>query len=95
VDRGIINLAGLLIVRSFHERPIMAKKKFYESTMYDGMIKQNNTSFANMPTEVVFKQYPASSGFLPENLNDGMSGIDGQMGLDNAKKRGSLKPKKV
>lgn len=73
----------------------MAKKFYDQSTMYDGMIKQNNTSFANMPTETVFKQYPASGGFLPENLNDGMSGIDSQIGLDNAKKRGSLKPKKV
>ena len=50
---------------------------------------------ANLPQGVIIKKYPSSFGYLPENLNDGLSGIDKQVSLDNAKKRGNLKPKKV
>ena len=48
-----------------------------------------------MPQNVIFKKYPPSSGYLPENLNDGLSGIDSQIGKDNSKKSSNLKPKKI
>ncbi len=39
--------------------------------------------------------YPKDSGFLPENLDDTIRGIDHQMGYDNGKKFSHLYPKKV
>ena len=61
----------------------------------DVTISSDKSAFANLPQNVIIKKYPSSSGFLPENLNDGLSGIDKQMGLDNSKKSGNLKPKKI
>lgn len=72
----------------------MAKKRYYDSMDYSGMIKSSNTEFANMPTQVVFKAYPAGSGYLPEKLDDSIKGIDKQMMKDNAKKMGNLQPEK-
>ena len=70
----------------------MAKKRYY-----GGDIRMNNdtSAMANLPQQVVIKKYPPSTGYLPENLNDGMSGIDSQVSLDNAKKSSNLEPKKV
>ena len=68
-------------------------KKFYSTK--EGMLNSDKSAPANMPQKSFIKIYPESPGYLPENLNDGMSGIDSQMGLDNTKKKSSLKPKKV
>ena len=50
---------------------------------------------ANMPTEVKITTYSDPNSYLPENINDGIEGIDSQIAEDNAKKNKSLKPKKV
>ena len=70
----------------------MAKKRYYDG---EGMISEDRNAMANLPQNVVIKEYPSTSGYLPENLNDGLSGIDEQMRLDNSKKSGGFKPKKV
>ena len=66
-------------------------KRYYD----EGMISEDRSAMANLPQQVVIKKYSTPEGFLPENLNDGLSGVDKQISLDNAKKRGSLVPKKV
>jgi len=70
----------------------MAKKKYYDG---GSMISSSNSGRAGMPSESFIKEYPASGGYLPETINDTISGIDAQIGLDNAKKTNNLKPKKV
>jgi hypothetical protein len=65
-------------------------KRYYDG----GMISQPKNDLANMPQQVIIKKYPSGSGYLPENLNDTISGIDSQMGKDNAKKTGNLQPEK-
>jgi len=92
--RGItLRLVIVYEVRSFRKGPIMAKR-YYGDTMYDGMIKQNNTEFANMPTGVKFAAYPKGYGYTPENLNDGISGIDKQMMKDTSKRSSGAQPDK-
>lgn len=48
---------------------------------YMGMMKHDRTSFANMPKDVVMKEYPKSRYFRGRELNDTISGIDDT--LDN------------
>jgi len=69
-------------------------KRYYDSVSGSEMISSTNSGFANMPKEVVFKEYPKNDGFLKENLNDGMSGIDNQIKKDNSKKNSNLQPEK-
>jgi len=88
------------------ERPIMAKR-FYDGSYAgqdarrsqeasdSGMMPSGTGSFANMPQEVVFKAYPKVDYAMPENLNDKLSGVDGQMSLDIGKRKSHTAPKKV
>jgi hypothetical protein len=60
----------------------MAKKRFHNS----------DSSFSKTdPSEVIIKAYPKVGGYLPEDINDGISGIDEQMSQDNNKKLKHLK----
>lgn len=60
-----------------------------------GMIYENHSAVANLPQEVIMRPYPKAGGYLPEDLDDTIRGIDGQMDLDNAKRRAHFMPKKV
>jgi len=72
----------------------MAKKRYYSGGDFGSMISPNSSAIANLPQEVMIKKYPETSGYLKENLNDGISGIDSQMGKDNSKKNKNLQPEK-
>lgn len=52
-------------------------------------------SYANLPQELVMREYPKVGGYSPEGLDDSIRGIDGQVSDDNSKKHSHLKPKKV
>lgn len=58
----------------------MAKKRYYNGG--DSMI--NSSGPAGLPTGVVRKYYPSDGGYMPEGLNDGLSGIDAQIKSDKA-----------
>ena len=60
-----------------------------------GMIHEDHRAVANLPQNVVMSYYPKDSGFLPENLDDTIRGIDRQKDYDNGKKMGHFYPKKV
>jgi hypothetical protein len=63
---------------------------------YDGMISEDKGAVANLPQNVVMKEYPKDgSSPLPESINDKLSGIDAQMGMNNSKKNSGMKPKKL
>jgi len=74
----------------------MPKKRYYDKKMSksDGAMIGGATGIANMPTEVVQKYYPKGGGFLPENINDGLSGIDKQVSRDEGKTKSNLSPTK-
>ena len=72
-------------LRSFYERPTMAKKKFY-SDKYE---------YANLPQEVMHSKYSEASMGLPEDYDDGISGIDKQLANDRKQLMKTFNPKKV
>ncbi len=60
-----------------------------------GMIKEDHNAIANMPQDVMIKPYPKSYDYMPEGLDDRISGIDRQINLDDSKRDKHMKPKKV
>lgn len=62
-----------------------------------GMIHEDRSAIANLPQNVMIKPYSKSpSSYIPENLNDDISGIDKQIDvLDGAKRNAHNVPKKV
>ena len=59
------------------------------------MIPSGHGSHANMPGEVIMKEYSRPHGYSPENLDDTIHGIDNQIGHDNSQKHRGMKPTKV
>jgi len=82
--RGV-NLASPTRPAVSMKGPIMAKKKYYEG----GLSTTND--MANMPQNVIIRKYPETPA-LGYSINDGMSGIDSQMGGDRGKAKGNKKP---
>ena len=79
----------------------MAKHKKYHGSRpmkngnasEDHMIKNDNSKIANMPQDIKQMSYPYPS-MMDENYDDGISGIDHQMGEDHGKLRSQYKPRK-
>lgn len=57
------------------------------------MIKNDESKIANMPQDVVMREYPYP-GMLDENYDDSMHGIDKQMAEDHGKLRKQYSPHK-
>lgn len=52
----------------------MAKKKYYDSGY---MVKNDNSEVANMPSDVMLKQYPENPSYFPETyIDDSINGVD-------------------
>ncbi len=66
-------------------------KEMYEA----GIIHEDPRAVANLPQEVRYEAYPKAAGYLPEDLDDTLRGVDRQMGYDNRKKMEHFYPKKV
>lgn len=74
-------------------------KKFYGS--YEGIDERRRQEasdaammgsargHANMPQEVIMKDYPKVGSSMPENLDDTMKGIDKQIKADSSKHKTS------
>ncbi len=60
-----------------------------------GMIHENHAAIANMPQEVMIKPWPSAGSYLPEHLDDTISGVNRQMGMDDSKRSAHNVPKKV
>lgn len=74
----------------------MAKKRYYDSgkSMGDGMIKEDRSAIANLPQQVIMKQYPESPYGNDYGLNDNIRGIDVQMSEDKVKPKKGNYPNK-
>ena len=64
--------------------------------MHDaGMIHENHAAIANLPQEVMIKPWPSAGSYMPENLDDGITGVNRQMAMDDSKRAKHMEPKKV
>jgi hypothetical protein len=61
----------------------------------DAMIREDHRAIANLPQEVMIKPYPMPGSYIREVLNDDISGVDAQMGYDDAQRKHNFYPKKV
>lgn len=61
----------------------------------DEMIRNDESQVANLPQSVVMRAYRDSYDYVPEGINDGISGVDDQISEDNRGRDKSFRPKKV
>lgn len=60
-----------------------------------GMIHEDHGAVANLPQAPKMVFYPKTGPYIPEDLDDTIRGVDGQMDYDNDKRRAHFYPKKV
>lgn len=61
-----------------------------------GMIREDRSAIANLPQNVMMKPYPMTGPYMPEGLDDTISGVDHQMDvLDDRQRAKNNVPKKV
>ena len=63
-----------------------------------GMISEDRSAIANMPQDVMIKEYPKSDDYMNDTdsrMDDTIRGVDRQMGEDKSKRNKHLDPKKV
>lgn len=60
-----------------------------------GMIHEDHSAVANLPQQVFYKPYAHMKNYLPEGLDDTISGVDRQMDYDDSKRARFNVPKKV
>ena len=90
----------------FYERRHMAKRYF--SGSYEGreeserlqkhdssMISEDRSAIANMPQNVIMKDWSGTETYMPEDIDDTIRGIDEQIKEDNSKRSKHLSPRKV
>lgn len=58
------------------------------------MLNEDRSAIANMPQNIMMKQYPMPVYGMPENLDDGIRGVDNQITADSQAIRRNLYPKK-
>ena len=52
-----------------------------------GMIGNDHSKFANLPTEVMMKEYPACPAYMDWEMEDNIRGINLSLANDNARRR--------
>lgn len=65
-----------------------------QEMMDSGMIHEDHSQVANLPQEVMMKQYPRTGPYMPEMIDDTIRGIDRQMDEDDSKRAANFKPHK-
>lgn len=60
-----------------------------------GMIYEDHRAIANLPQNVMMKEYPKTGPYIPEGLDDTIRGVDHQMDYDDQQRRAHFYPKKV
>ena len=59
-----------------------------------GMIHNDYSKHANLPTEVMFKDYPPCQAYMNWDMEDNIHGIDKQQHNDNARRKSGFNPHK-
>jgi len=60
-----------------------------------GNLSEDRNAVANLPQQVVYKPYGDPVGYLDQNIDDTIGGIDYQRGYDMRKAKEHFYPKKV
>ena len=60
-----------------------------------GMIHEDHSAIANLPQEVMIKDWPMKPGYLNADLDDGISGIDSQLRAEASGLSKGYKPRKI
>ncbi len=74
-------------------------KRFYNSEARQeqkdaGMVKNDPSKFANLPTEVIMRDFPENPAYMDYVMEDNIRGIDKQLSKDNAARRAGFQPHK-
>lgn len=72
-----------------------ADSRKYREMRDASMIHEDHNAVANLPQNVIYRPYGDSSGYLPQDINDTISGIDWQKGYDMHQAKKHFVPKKV
>lgn len=75
------------MARHYKSERVMEKKDA-------GMIGNDSSKFANLPTEVMFKAYPECPAYMDSEMQDNIRGIDKQLSKDNSARRSGFDPHK-
>ncbi len=91
------------MAKRFHDGKMMEKHEYYageksrrnQENEDAGMIREDHSAIANLPQNVMMKAYPRPGGYMPEDLDDTIRGVDDQMAMDNRLRMKTFAPKKV
>jgi len=74
----------------------MAKKRYYDKMREatEGGMIAGPVGQAMMPQNVIMKNYPKDGSYLPEDINDGLTGIDKQISAAKSDIKKQLSPTK-
>ena len=79
-----------------HEGHMGMMETAHKAMERDSMLHDDPRAIANMPQEVMMKPWPSADSYMPEGLDDTISGVNKQIvTLDGAKRDKHLMPKKV
>jgi hypothetical protein len=59
------------------------------------MIHEDHNAIANLPQNVIMREYPRMHDYLDWHSDDTIAGVSKQMDLDHGKMKDHFKPKKV
>lgn len=59
------------------------------------MIQENHRNPSNLPHDIVWRPYSDAGGYLPEDIDDTIAGVDRQMNYDGSQRNKGFYPKKV
>jgi len=60
-------------------------KRYYSGEEYDGIINGNTKEHANLPQQVIMKDYPKEKMFGVENYGDSLKSIDKEISENKPK----------
>jgi hypothetical protein len=83
------------MAKRFHEGYAGMDSRKAQERQDGSMISEDHSAMANLPQSVVMKPWPDAGSYMPENLDDTITGINAQKNLDDSKRNANLDPKKV
>lgn len=76
----------------------MANKRYYEEKKQErkdgGMLNYDMSAVANMPQQVKYHAWPSANNYMSSNFDDTITGINKQIGEDEAGAKRYLKNNK-
>lgn len=86
------NRRSVEVDQGYYAGPLMRHRLEMQDA---GMIHEDPRKIANLPQEVMMKEYPKNGMYLPEVLDDTIAGVDRQINYDDYKRAQTFYPKKV